>query len=362
MHYPPIRRERLIPKLGEAKVDALLVTNPLNVHYLTGFTGDSSFVIIMPERTILVSDTRFAVQIKQDCPDLETAIRGPAKTTWQEAVDVLGKLGARSIGVESQHLTISSFGKLKELAPDLEFAPTKDLVEDLRRIKDSSEIAAIQAAIDWGNRAFSRLKGELAPNCTEKALADAMDGHIRQAGGRGSSFETIVAIGERSALPHAIPSECEIGEAGFFLLDWGAKGRYYTSDLTRVVRSPFSGPRVETELEKIYTVVLQAQKQAIAAVRPGVAAKDVDAVCRSVIAEAGYGERFNHGLGHGIGLQVHEAPDIRSTSTDVLQAGMVFTIEPGIYIEGLGGVRLEDDVLVTPDGCRVLSADVPKGF
>jgi Xaa-Pro aminopeptidase len=361
MHEPTLRRERLAPALAEARLDALLVTDPLNVHYLTGFTGDSSFVIVRPGRAILVSDTRFGVQIKEDCPGLEAAIRGHNKTTWQEAADVLAKLGVRDVGVEGAHLTLANFENLKGLAPAVNFAPTQNLIENLRIIKDESEIAAIRAAVECGRRAFRMFTAMLSPCDTEKELADALEGYVRRAGGSRTSFETIVAVGDRSALPHAVPGGRRVEESGFLLLDWGAAGRYYTSDLTRVVRNPFGG-RVESRLEKIYTVVLQAQARAIAAVHPGAAAKDVDAAARSFIDEAGFGNEFNHGLGHGIGLKVHEAPDLRSTSADVLRPGMVLTIEPGIYIEGLGGIRIEDDVLVTPDGREVLSASVPKVF
>ena len=367
MNYPSRRRQRMLRSIKEEKLDAFLVTHPLNVAYLTGFTGGSSFLIVSLKRTILVSDTRFEIQLKEECPDLEAAIRGHNKTTWHEATDALAKLGMRSIGVESAHLTVADLDNLKELQPTLNFVPKCNIVEHLRIVKDPPEIEAIREAIGYGSRALAMLKAMLAPADSEKQIADALDGYIRRAGGHGSSFETIAAIGDRSALPHAPPTARRVEEADFFLLDWGAMGSLYTSDLTRIVRSPFfperrGRQRVESKLEKIYTVVLQAQARAIAAVRPGVNAKDVDAAARSFIAEAGFGNEFNHGLGHGIGLQVHEAPDIRSTSNDVLQSGMVFTIEPGIYIPGFGGVRLEDNILVTTDGCEVLSGTVNKDW
>lgn len=366
MNYLAARRERLLHFLKECNLDAFLITNPLNVAYLTGFSGDSSFVILTSRQTILISDARFALQIEQDCPGLETAIRGHDKTTWQEAADVLAKLGLHSVGVESQHLTVANLDKLHDASATITFVPRLNIVETLRAIKDDREINAIREAIDIGMRAADMLKAMLTPAATEKQLADDLDGCIRRAGGHGTSFETIVAIGDRSALPHAPPTGRRLEEAGFFLLDWGAIGQHYTSDLTRMFRSPFvSGKQsrqVESKLEMIYTVVLQAQARAIATVRPGVAVKEVDAAARSFIAGAGFGKEFNHGLGHGIGLQVHEAPDIRATSADILQAGMVFTIEPGIYIPGLGGVRLEDNILVTPDGHEVLSQKLANEF
>ncbi len=367
MHYPARRRQRLLRLLKDEKLGAFLITNPLNVAYLTGFTGGASFVLITPKRAILISDTRFSIQIEFECPDIETAIRGHNKTTWQEAAEVIAKLGLSEVGVESQHLTMANFDMLKELAPTVDFVAKKGIVESLRMIKDAPEIAAIREAIGYSQRALTMLQAMLSPRDTEKELADALDAYARRAGAHGMGFETIVAIGDRSALPHCPPSQRRIEEADFFLVDWGAKGPLYISDLTRVIRSPFfpegkARQRVESRLRKIYTVVLQAQARAIAAVRPGVPAKDVDAAARSYIKEAGYGKEFNHGLGHGIGLQVHEAPDIREISKDVLQEGMIFTIEPGIYLPGFGGVRIEDNVLVTADGCEVLSAGVAKEF
>ena len=361
------RRHRLLRLIKDENLDAFLITNPLNVAYLTGFTGGASFVIVTPNRVILVSDARFTIQIQEECPGLETSIRGHNKTTWQLVAEVMGELGLTEVGVESQHLSMANFDMLKELAPEIDFVAKKGLVESLRIIKDAPEIAAIREAISYGQRAFTMLQAMMSTHDTEKELADALDSYVRRAGGHGMGFETIVAIGDRSALPHCPPSQRRLEEADFLLVDWGAKGPLYTSDLTRVLRSPFfperkGRQRVETKLRKIYTVVLQAQARAIAAVRPGVAAKDVDVACRTYIEEAGYGKNFNHGLGHGIGLQVHEAPDIRETSVDVLKEGMIFTLEPGIYLPGFGGVRIEDNILVTADGCEVLSAGVAKDW
>jgi Xaa-Pro aminopeptidase len=354
------RRQKLARSIAEAGIDALLVSRPQNVTYLTGFTGDASFVIITPSKAVLVSDTRFTIQIQQECPGLEASIRSYNKTTAQEAADVLTKLGIRSVGVESTHLSLAAFETFKNLAPALDWVGKKGLVEQLRAIKDPTEIAAIQEAVRIAEHAFEMFRAKLEPCATEKTLVDSLDGLIRQAGGTCNAFSTIVAIGDRSALPHCPPTNRRLEEADFLLVDWGAVGPQYQSDLTRVIRSPFPSSRkdrdrVESKLEKIYTVVLQAQARAIAAIRGGVAVKEVDAAARGFIADAGYGENFNHGLGHGIGLVTHEAPDIRSTSEDVLQPGMIVTVEPGIYLPDFGGVRLEDDVLVTETGCEVLS-------
>ena len=197
----------------------------------------------------------------------------------------------------------------------------------------------------------------LRPGDSEKELTDAMESYLRRAGASHSSFPTIVAVGDHSALPHAPTTNRRVEESRFLLLDWGASGRFYKSDITRMLVT--AGEKVESRLEKLYTVVLTAQRRAIEAVRPGVKAGDIDTVVRSYLSDEGFNEYFNHGLGHGIGMQVHEGPNIRAKSEDVIEAGMVFTLEPGVYLPGFAGVRIEDDVLVTPDGCEVLT-NLPK--
>jgi Xaa-Pro aminopeptidase len=190
-----------------------------------------------------------------------------------------------------------------------------------------------------------------------------MESYVRRAGGEKTSFPTIIAVGERAALPHAPPTGKRVRESGFLLVDWGASGPLYKSDLTRMLlprkNAPSQGSQSDAKLDAIYGLVLKAQKQAIALIRPGARGQDVDAAARAVFQNAGFGQNFGHGLGHGIGLQVHEGPSLRPNSTSVLQAGMVVTVEPGLYFPEWGGVRIEDDVLVTPDGCEVLSS-LPK--
>ena len=228
-------------------------------------------------------------------------------------------------------------------------------MESLRVRKDASEIAQIREAIGIAERAFGMFCAMLRPEDCEKESCDNLEMYIRRAGGQCASFPSIVAVGERAALPHAPPTQRCVSEAGLLLVDWGASGAFYKSDLTRVLATR----RISPKLEKVYAVVLKAQEHALRAIRPGVKASDIDAEARSVIARAGFGQFFGHGLGHGIGLQVHEAPMLRQNSAAVLEEGMVVTVEPGIYLPGWGGVRIEDDVLVTPDGCEVLT-HVPK--
>jgi Xaa-Pro aminopeptidase len=240
-------------------------------------------------------------------------------------------------------------------------------VERLRLVKDPDEVEQIRQAIHCAEKAFAMFRAMLRPDDTEKDLADALDNYMRRAGARGAAFPSIVAVGPRAALPHAPPTNRRAQESPLLLVDWGANGRFYKSDLTRVLlthnNSPFTGSgmarassAVAPKIKEVYEVVLQAQRQAIAAVRPGVQAKEVDAAARAVIASAGYGAYFTHSVGHGIGMMIHEAPIMRANTEQLLQAGMVVTIEPGIYLPGFLGVRIEDDVLVTPEGCVVLTS------
>jgi Xaa-Pro aminopeptidase len=350
--YPAQRRERLLASLASEGVDGLLVTNPINVTYLTGFSGDSSFLILGCDRTVLVSDARFTEQLADECPGLEVHIRPTTQNVHQAAGAVLSKLSLRSLDFESNHLTVAEHETLRDLAKALDWKPGRDRVEQLRTIKDPSEVAQIREAIGFAERAFTVFRALLRPDDREKDLCDSLESYIRRAGGKGASFPSIVAVGERAALPHAPPTQKALAEAELLLVDWGASGAFYKSDLTRVLAARTISPK----LEEVYTVVLTAQERAIQKIRPGIKAQEVDAEARTVIASAGYGNHFGHGLGHGIGLQVHEAPSLRPNSDTVLEAGMVMTVEPGIYLPGWGGVRIEDDVLVTPEGCEVLTS------
>jgi Xaa-Pro aminopeptidase len=364
----PIRRQRLAQLVVDEQLDFLLVSNPVNVSYLTNFSGESSYLILGRDGALLLSDGRFTEQIAEECPRLETLIR-PASTPLQEMTGkTLGKLGARNVGYESSHLAVSELETLTGVTPGINWKGGKDRVERLRASKDETEIAEIREAIHIAERAFAMFRAMLEPDQTEKELSDALEGYVRRAGGRCTSFPSIVAVGARAALPHAPPSEHRVCESELLLVDWGASGRFYKSDLTRVLLprktstlSGSAGLLAEPKLREVYDTVLRAQKGAIAALRPGAKTGEVDAAARRVISDAGYGDYFTHSTGHGLGMQVHEAPMLRPGTEGVLQAGMVVTIEPGIYLPQWGGVRIEDDVLITPDGCEVLTR-VPKDW
>jgi Xaa-Pro aminopeptidase len=235
----------------------------------------------------------------------------------------------------------------------LELLPQADLVETLRLIKDDGELAEIREAIQQAERGFQLLKASLSPDMTEQQAANELERAMRHFGAKQAAFDTIVAVGPRAALPHAQPTSTRIGDAAFLLIDWGARNSAgYHSDLTRMVVTGTISPK----LEKLYRVVLQAQRRGIEAVRPGVPGGEVDSAARDAIRQAGWGKNFGHGLGHGIGLEIHEGPRVSQNSRVELKPGMVVTVEPGIYLPGWGGIRIEDDVLVTRTGHEVLTS------
>jgi Xaa-Pro aminopeptidase len=361
MDYPAQRRERLARVLADEGIDVLMVSSPVNVTYLTGFSGDSTVLLLGRDRILLVSDSRYTGQLADECSGLPTHIRPPSQKLPEAVAEVVNRLGVRSIGFESGAVTVAEFEFLRELTPSLDWKGGEERVERLRMVKDSSELAQIRTAIDVAERAFTVFRSLLRPEDTEKDLCDAIEHYARRAGGACTAFPPIVAVGERAALPHAPPTNRTVASGELLLVDWGVSAPLYKSDLTRVLdtrkTSTFSGTtRTATaKLEEIYAVVLRAQEAALRAVRPGASTRTIDAAARAAIAEAGYGECFGHGLGHGFGLQIHEAPWLRPNADMPIEPGMVFTLEPGVYLPGWGGVRIEDDVLVTPDGAERLT-------
>jgi Xaa-Pro aminopeptidase len=353
-----LRREKLVRTLKTDRVDALLVAAPTNVRYLTGFTGEDAMLVVARERSVLVSDGRFMTQLQQECPGLDVYIRPQGQLMPEAVARVVSGLGIRGLAYESAALTMAEYEDLCGKLPSVEMTGVRDRVEALRAIKDKGEVAAIREAIDYAEWAFGMLRHGLRLGESEKDVADALEGYLRRCGATSASFPPIVAVGVRSALPHARPTaDTRIGGDDFLLVDWGASGQPYKSDLTRVLVTG----KVSTKFERIYRTVLAAQERGIAAIRPGVLARNVDAEARSVIEEAGFGRFFDHGLGHGLGMDIHEAPRLRAASDTPLQPGMVVTVEPGIYLPDWGGIRIEDDVLVTPDGCEVLT-HVPRSL
>ena len=352
----PQRRTKIQRRIKRDGLDALLVTDEINVTYLTGFTGDSSYLWLTPDKAILLSDSRYSTQIEEECPDLDTMIRDASSTTSDLAIQIAKSSKTRTIGIEPNSVTKLLYDKIHS-AVSADLVDTDGWVEAQRAIKDKYEIKTIRRSIQIAERAFSVIRAQITPDQTEKQIAHNLEHQIRGFGGAGCSFEPIVGVGPRGALPHGIPSNRRIGEDPFVLIDWGAQYNGYASDLTRVLVTA----KIPPKLRKIHEIVLKAQLAAIAKIRPGASLQQIDKAARSTIERAGFGKQFGHGLGHGFGLRIHESPFFSPISKGQVSAGMVVTIEPGIYIPGWGGVRIEDDVLVTKQGHEVLSS-LPKSL
>lgn len=350
------RRSKLLAELRKQDIGSLLVTNETNVSYLTGFTGDSTYLLIGSGNTLLISDSRYTTQITEECPGLDVYIRPHTQKMHEAAAKVLKKSKLSTVGFEAGVVTVETFEAWKKELPSTTFAPCSSVVEDLRMVKDADELAEIRAAVRFAEKGFATLRAALRPDLTELEVAHDLEHSMRKFGSPGVSFPPIVGVGPRGALPHGRPSAVRISESDSVLVDWGANSvGGYKSDLTRVLVTG----KVSAKLEKVYGVVLTAQRLGIEAIRPGVKGCEVDAVARQHIEQAGFGKYFGHSLGHGIGLNIHEGPRLAAISQTVLKPGMVVTVEPGIYIPNVLGVRIEDDILVTKDGYEVLTS-VPK--
>ena len=352
------RRKQTLRLAGKNQtIDALLVTHPQDVSYLSGFTGDDSVLLVGDDWAALVTDGRYDEQAARECRGIEVVCRDGAMAAAIAEVLKPRKLGR--LGFQSGHVTVLwRDGLVKALGSRPKLVGVRGVLAKVRATKDAQEIAAIRKSASVAQRAFRQLiaagkSGFIGR--TEGEIAAQLDFNMRKLGASGPSFETIVAAGPHGSLPHYRPGSTRIKPDQAVLIDWGALVDGYCSDLTRVV---FTG-RIPPKISEIYQVVLRAQVEAISAVRPGRTCKSVDQAARGVIEKAGYGEQFVHGLGHGIGRQIHEAPSVSRTSEDRLRVGMVVTVEPGIYLPGVGGVRIEDDVVVTADGQTKLTS-LPK--
>ena len=356
------RRNKIQQTIKKQKLDALLVTNPINVRYLTGFTGGAAYLLVQPGGETILSDPRFTIQIEEECPGLEAVIRPRSESTSKTLSKLLGKTTAGKLGIESETMTIAQHERLFQHLSHWESVPTKSIVEDLRQIKDRDEIAQIRCAIGIAAVAFGVVHESILSNMckivSEIDASNVLDYAMRLQGAEDRSFPTIIGAGARAALPHANPSGQKIAGQSHLLFDWGCVVNGYMSDLTRVLIFNPNNKKLRT----VYETVLEAQTAAIAAIKPGKTCEEIDAVARNIIKDAGFGKHFGHGLGHSIGLQIHENPRFAPGDKTVLKPGMVLTVEPGIYLKDWGGVRIEDDILVTKSGCEVLSRVAPKSF
>jgi Xaa-Pro aminopeptidase len=352
--------------LTELKLDAILLTHPPDLAYLSGFTGDDSVGLITAGGFFLVTDFRYTEQAAIEAPWLKITIR-EGKMADALAKTVL-RSGASRIGFEANFTTFGQVhalrASLKELskkrpaAAGVKLTPVEDILVNIRKVKDDHEVALIRQAVDVAEEAFLAVREQIKVGQTENYLAGLLGFEMRCRGAEGSSFPVIVAAGPASSLPHYRPGEKLIAQGQPLLIDWGAKFNGYCSDLTRTLLLG----RVSPEIKTAYKVVLEAQQAAIDFLRPGVTTRQTDRLARGLIDKAGFKGKFGHGLGHGIGRDIHELPVMRKIGADEeLRPGMIVTVEPGIYLPGLGGIRIEDDVLITHAGHEVLSS-LDKSF
>jgi len=348
------RLEGLVAQLPERELDAMLISAPENRRYLSGFTGSAGYLFINKERAVLVTDSRYTEQATHQAPDYQVIqVRGG----WAWLVELLKETGTRRLGFESQDMTVASYENLlnaKKEEPALghtSLAATTGLVEDLRIVKDQEELSLLQKAIDASDGAMAAVCPTIQEVMTEREVAWRMQVAMREFGADSLSFDTIVAAGPNGAMAHHRPTDRPISRGEPIVIDMGARVGGYCSDITRTVMVGEPDDR----FRQIYDIVLGAQLTAIHTVRAGMTGEECDSLSRSIIAEAGYGENFGHSLGHGVGLAVHENPRVGPKASNELKAGMVFTVEPGIYIPGWGGVRIEDIVLLGEGGATPLS-------
>ncbi|HVM03535.1 MAG TPA: Xaa-Pro peptidase family protein [Acidimicrobiales bacterium] len=348
------RLPRLRERLGEAGCDALLVTNLANVRYLTGFTGSAALLLVLPDELVLATDGRYQFQSAEQlaAAGVDARIEIGNAAGQRQALSASARSVAR-LGLEAASVTWARQRAFAaEWFADAELVATENVVEDLRRVKDDGEVARMAAAAAVSDQALAAVRHLLAEGTSEAGFALALDSEIRRLGASGNSFDTIVASGPNGAKPHARPTDRVVEAGELVVVDFGAVVDGYCSDMTRTL---CVGPPRSAVLERMVEVVAASQAAGVAAVRAGRRAVDVDATCREVIAAAGWADAFLHSTGHGVGLDIHEAPSVSAVSGDTLATGYVVTVEPGVYLPDHGGVRIEDTVVVTEDGCRPLT-------
>lgn len=342
---------KITTMLEGAPAEALLITHPANMRYVAGFTGEG-YVYVSPQERLLVTDSRYTIAAALECPEFRVVEWGK-KEYYQELAEVLAREKIHTLGFEESHMTVSGFQKLQQYLKyaglaEIHMETAGDWVKSFRRIKGKEEIQCITRAEEIGDRAFLRILPELKAGLTEKQVAARLEFYMKEEGAEGLSFDTIAASGIHSAMPHAVPTDKKLEEGDFLTMDFGCIWKGYCSDMTRTVVVG----RASEKQRQVYDTVLSAQRAALEGIRPGMMGKEVDMLAREVISSAGYGECFGHSLGHSVGLEIHEKPLFSPKEDTAIFPGMVITVEPGIYIEGFGGVRIEDVVVITEDGCE----------
>jgi len=337
------------------RLDGLIVSDITNISYMTGFTGSTALVLLMPHAAHMIVDSRYDSQARQECPQYSIEVTASSAGIADKLAEIATHYHKLRLGFESSDVTVFRLASWKSKLPaHISLKPARGMVEKLRAIKDSSEIDAIRAAIRLAESSFRKVSKLLVPGTIESRFAAELEIAMRRAGAQKPAFDTIVASGPNGARPHHGSSDRAFEAGDMVTIDWGAYLNGYNSDLTRTVL--IGDGKLNSKQRDVYNTVLEAKNRATAAIKPGKNGKEIDDIARTYIASKGYGDHFGHSLGHALGLAVHDGPTLSQHAEKViLRPGMVTTVEPGIYIEGWGGVRIEDDVLVTVDGHEILS-------
>lgn len=343
-----VRVNKLRELMRKNNLSGFLVTSPYNLRYLTNFTGTTGMAIITLDKAFFVTDFRYTEQAAEQAQGFE--IVQNLGSIYDEVADIVEKEALSNLAFEETSVSFSEYSILEEITP-CELIPVAELIEELREVKDDEEIATIEKACSIADAGFKYILTVIKPGMTEIEIANQLDFYMRSQGASGVSFETIVASGLRSAMPHGVASEKIIEKGDLITIDFGCYYQGYVSDMTRT----FAIGEPDSKLKEIYQIVLEAQLKVLDEARPGLTGIQLDAIARDHIASFGYGEAFGHSTGHGIGLEIHEGPNVSFRADKQFVAGNVITDEPGIYLPGLGGVRIEDDLLITKEGNRVLT-------
>ncbi|MGZ9586140.1 M24 family metallopeptidase [Paenibacillus marinisediminis] len=342
------RVQRLRAAMANNGLEAMWIASGINRRYMTGFTGSAGFVLITKDRAVLLTDFRYMTQAPQQAKDFEVVEHAKVSDTLK---GLLSDMGIQKMGIEQEHMSYATFKELQQDLNPIELVGTSGLVEDIRMIKDEDELRIMREAADLADRTFSHILGYLKPGVSELDIALEMEFFMRKNGATSSSFDTIVASGERSALPHGVASDRIIQGNEFIKLDFGALYKGYCSDITRTVVLG----KPSDKHKEIYNIVLESQLYALEHIRPEMTGREADALARDIITKHGYGPNFGHSLGHGLGMEVHESPRLSKAGDTVLTPGMTVTVEPGIYVPGFGGVRIEDDIVITENGIEIIT-------
>ena len=341
--------------LKDQQLTAMVFFGMTNVRYLSGFTGTDGVFLCTPSETVFLTDSRYTTQAQQQV-QVDRVVCYSNKL--QEIADELSRLGSGKVGFDADVVSVALFNRLRTLVSnDVELVPCGPEIESLRACKDSDEVQLLRQAADLNRQAFDSILPAIAPGISEKEVALELEFALKRLGGEENSFDFIVASGRRGALPHGVATHKLISDGELVTIDFGTRVGGYCSDETVT----FAVGDIAGKLRQIFDIVLEAHDLALSAVKPGTDIADLDQIARAYIKEHGYGDFFGHGLGHGVGLDIHEYPSVSSRATDSLQEGMIITIEPGIYIPDLGGVRIEDSIVVTASGYESLTS-IPKHF